>query len=314
MNTSAPLLQPKNLGSGYLIKLFSFFLLSCSITPSVRAAAIELQDDLNNKVVLQQAAQRIVSLAPSVTELLFSAGAGNKVIAAVDYSDFPEAAKALPRVGGYTQLDIERILALRPDVVIGWKSGNHPVALEQLRQLNIPVYITETRFLDQIPITLERFGQMAGTQKQAQQEADRFRNTLDRLKAQYQHKTPVRVFYQVWNQPLITINRQNLINQVIEACGGQNVFADLNTIAPRIDAEAVLKANPDAIVASGMGVERPEWLDQWLKWPAINAVKNGQLHFIPPGHIQRQTVRVLLGTERLCQQLEQTRNTMSKQL
>ncbi|SEF44262.1 cobalamin-binding protein [Oceanospirillum linum] len=313
MNTSAPLLQPRNLGSGYLVKIFVFFLLGCSIAMSAHAGGIELQDDLNNKVVLPQPAQRIVSLAPSVTELLFSAGAGSKVVAAVDYSDFPEEAKTLPRVGGYTQLDIERILALRPDVVIGWKSGNHPAALEQLRKLNIPVYITETRFLDQIPTTLERFGLMAGTQAQAQQEAEHFRNTLHRLKTQYQHKTPVRVFYQVWNQPLITINRQNLINQVIEACGGQNVFAELNTIAPRIDVEAVLKANPDAIVASGMGIERPEWLDEWLKWPAIKAVKNHQLHFIPPGHIQRQTVRVLLGTERLCQQLEQTRHTMDGQ-
>ena len=285
--------------------------LQLSFQTPAEASAIQVIDDQNRTLTLPQPAKRIISLAPSVTELLYSAGAGDKVVAVVQYSDFPEAAKALPRVGGYTQLDIERILSLQPDLVIGWQSGNQPEALEKLRQLGIPVYITETRFLEQIPDTLERFGQMAGTFETAAREANQFRNTLDQLKNQYQDKSRVKVFYQVWSQPLITINKQNLINQVIEACGGQNVFAELNTIAPRIDVEAVLKANPDAIVASGMSVERPEWLDEWLKWPSINAVKNEQLHFIPPGHIQRQTVRVLLGAERLCRQLDQTRTLMA---
>ena len=283
--------------------------LACQAT-----AAVTVTDDRNSTLTLAQPAQRIISLAPSVTELLFSAGAGDKVVAAVDYSDYPEAAKALPRVGGYTQLDIERILALKPDLVIGWQSGNQPQALDKLRQLGIPVYITETRFLEQIPQTLERFGLLAGTSATADAEAARFRDTLQQLTGKYRHKTPVKVFYQVWNQPLITINQENLINQVIEACGGRNVFADLETIAPRIGVEAVLKANPDAIVASGMGIERPEWLDEWLKWPAINAVKNRQLHFVPPGHIQRQTVRVLRGAERLCQQLDRTRHSMDSEL
>lgn len=323
MNTSALLNPLLTYRFGFLKKTRNTLrTLVCSLIALTPAAAlasslnteITLQDDLHNSVRLHQPAQRIVSLAPSVTELLFSAGAGDKVVAAVDYSDYPEAAKALPRVGGYTQLDIERILALKPDLVIGWKSGNHPAALEKLRQLKVPVYITETRFLEQIPTTLERFGQMAGTRSIANDEAQRFRQTLDQLKSRYQHKDTVKVFYQVWNQPLVTINKENLINQVIEACGGRNVFADLETIAPRIGVEAVLKANPDAIVASGMGIERPEWLDEWLKWPAINAVKNRQLHFVPPGHIQRQTVRVLLGAERLCQQLDQTRHTMDSEL
>lgn len=285
--------------------------LQLSFQTPAEADAIQVVDDQNRTLTLPQPAKRIISLAPSVTELLYSAGAGDKVVAVVQYSDFPEAAKALPRVGGYTQLDIERILSLQPDLVIGWQSGNQPEALDKLRQLGIPVYITETRFLEQIPDTLERFGQMAGTFETAARAANQFRNTLDQLKNQYQDKNTVKVFYQVWSQPLITINKQNLINQVIEACGGQNVFAELNTIAPRIDVEAVLKANPDAIVASGMGVERPEWLDEWLKWPSINAVKTDQLHFIPPGHIQRQTVRVLLGAERLCRQLDQTRTLMA---
>lgn len=269
---------------------------------------IQVVDDGNNTLKLAQPAERIISLAPSITELLFSAGAGDKVVAVVQFSDFPQAARDLPVVGGYSQLDIERILELKPDLVIGWQSGNQPETFEKLRQLGIPVYITETRFLEQIPETLERFGQLAGSYETAAREAARFRNTLSQLKNRYQDKSSVKVFYQVWNQPLITINRHNLINQVIEVCGGRNVFSELDTLAPRISVEAVLKANPDAIVASGMSVQRPDWLNEWLQWPTLSAVQNGQLHFIPPDHIQRQSVRVLLGAERLCQQLDQARS------
>lgn len=302
-------LQIKSLLLTLLIALLTVLAL---LTSQPASAAVSVQDDMGNTLTLPQPAQRIISLAPSVTELVFSAGAGDKLVAAVEYSDYPEAAKALPRVGGYTMLDIERILALKPDLVIGWQSGNHPEALDKLRQLKIPVYITETRYLEQLPVTLQRFGVLAGTEATANAEAKRFLTTLNRLKAEYQNKTPVKVFYQVWSSPLITINKENLINQVIGVCGGENVFSELNTIAPRIGVEAVLAANPDAIVASGMGVERPEWLDQWLKWPSLNAVKGQQLHFIPPGHIQRQTVRVLLGAERLCAQLDETRTLMGR--
>ncbi len=278
------------------------------------AAPISVIDDRQNTVTLPQPAQRIISLAPSSTELIYSAGAGDKLVAAVSFSNYPEAAKKLPLVGSYNQFDLERVLAYQPDLVISWYSGNQPEAIEQLEKLGIAVYRTETRYLEQLPETLIKIGQLAGTETVAQQEADRFKQTLQHLKQAYSTQAKVRVFYQVWNQPLITINQENLISQVIEVCGGQNVFAELESIAPKIDVEAVLKANPDAIVASGMDEQRPEWLNDWKAWPSLKAVQDQQLHFIPPDHIQRQTVRVLLGAERLCQQLDQTRqlNTQSQ--
>jgi len=273
----------------------------------VFAAPISVIDDRQNTVTLQQPAQRIISLAPSTTELVYSAGAGNKLVAAVSFSNYPEAAKNLPLVGSYNQFDLERVLAYQPDLVISWYSGNQPEAIEQLEKLGIAVYRTETRYLEQLPETLIKIGQLAGTEAKAQQEAEHFRQTLQHLKDNYSTKAKVRVFYQVWNQPLITINQENLISQVIEVCGGDNVFAELNSIAPRIDVEAVLKANPDAIVTSGMDEQRPEWLSDWKAWPNLKAVQDQQLHFVPPDHIQRQTARVLLGAERLCQQLDRTR-------
>jgi len=276
------------------------------------AQSISVQDDRDHQVQLKQPAQRIISLAPSTTELLYSAGAGDKMVAAVSYSNYPDAANKLPLVGSYNQFDLEKVLAYKPDLVVGWYSGNNPSALEQLKKLGIAVYITETRYLEQIPVTLKKLGQLAGTSITANKEARRFKTTLQQLQKTYSQKAQVQVFYQVWNKPLVTINRENLISQVIDICGGKNVFSGLGSIAPRIDVESVLKINPDAIVASGMGEERPEWLSEWLNWPNLKAVQNKQLHFIPPDHIQRQTVRVLLGAKRLCQQLDQTRQVQNK--
>lgn len=283
-----------------------------SVLNLVSADTLHVQDDRGRTVSLKHPAQRIVSLAPSTTELLFSAGAGPQVVGVVSYSNYPVEAQKIPLVGSYNQIDIEALLALKPDLVVAWHSGNSPAALEQLTRLGLPVYITETRYLEQLPVTVQKLGLLTGHATYAANTAEQLRQGLATLKQQYSQQRAVRVFYQVWNEPLITINRENLISQVIELCGGQNVFADLNSIAPRISVEAVLQANPDAIIASGMEEQRPEWLDAWQHWPSLNAVQQQQLHFIPPDLIQRQTPRVLQGAILMCQQLAQTRQRLSK--
>lgn len=293
--------------------LSAFLLAYLSITQAIASTVvIEVQDDRGHKVKLSQPAQRIVSLAPSTTELLFSAGAGKQVVGVVSYSNFPEEAQRITSVGSYNQVDLESVLALNPDLVVAWYSGNSPAAIEQLKRLGIPVYLTETRYLEQLPVTVRKLGLLTGHADSAEKIAEQLHQGLVTLKQQYSQQRPVRVFYQVWDEPLITINQENLISQVIELCGGQNVFADLNSIAPRISVEAVLQANPDVIIASGMEEQRPEWLDAWQHWPSLNAVKQQQLHFIPPDLIQRQTPRVLQGAILMCQQLAQTRQRLSK--
>ncbi|OPX54833.1 iron complex transport system substrate-binding protein [Oceanospirillum multiglobuliferum] len=293
--------------------LSAFLLAYLSITQAIASTVvIEVQDDRGHKVKLSQPAQRIVSLAPSTTELLFSAGAGKQVVGVVSYSNFPEEAQRITSVGSYNQVDLESVLALNPDLVVAWYSGNSPAAIEQLKRLGMPVYLTETRYLEQLPVTVRKLGLLTGHADSAEKIAEQLHQGLVTLKQQYSQQRPVRVFYQVWDEPLITINQENLISQVIELCGGQNVFADLNSIAPRISVEAVLQANPDVIIASGMEEQRPEWLDAWQYWPSLNAVKQQQLHFIPPDLIQRQTPRVLQGAILMCQQLAQTRQRLSK--
>ena len=271
-------------------------------------ADIVATDATGHEVRLAQPARRIVSLAPHVTELLYDAGAGEHVIAAVRFSDHPPAAQQLPRVGSYNRFDLERILALEPDLVVGWQSGNPGGQLERLRELGLTVYVTEPRSLAAVADSLEVIGRLAGTSAAAARAAEAYRARLQRLRARYADRPPIDVFYEIWNDPLMTVNGDHLISDVIRGCGGRNVFAELPAIAPRISVEAVLARNPAVIVASGMDTERPEWLDEWRRWPELRAVADGNLYFIPPDYLQRHTPRVLDGMQRLCEQLERARS------
>lgn len=270
-------------------------------------AQITLTDDAGQPLRLDKPATRIVSLAPHVTELLFAAGAGARVVGVVAYSDFPPEARALPQVGSYTQVDLEAVIALRPDLVVGWKSGNREQHLERLRALGIAVWLNEPRSLDDVARSIEALGTLAGSTAVAQANADAFRRRHARLKADYSERPTVRTFYQIWDRPLMTVNDEHVIADVIRLCGGQNVFGTLAQLAPTIGVESVLAANPEAIVASGMDEARPEWLDQWKRWPALAATAADNLFFVPPDLIQRHTPRLLDGAEALCAHLETAR-------
>ncbi|THF56205.1 cobalamin-binding protein [Pseudothauera rhizosphaerae] len=271
------------------------------------AAEIRLTDATGHELVLPGPAQRIVSLAPHITEVLFAAGAGDKVVGVVAYSDYPEAARRLPQVGSYTKVDLEAVAALRPDLVVGWVSGNPPANLDKLRALGIPVFVSEARNLADVATSLETVGRLAGTEAVAHAAAESFRARRAALAARYGARPTVRMFYQIWDRPLMTINGTHVISDAIRLCGGENVFAGLGPLAATIGVEAVLAADPEAIVASGMGEERPEWLEQWRNWPNLTAAATGNLFFIPPQLIQRHTPRLLDGAEQLCVHLEQAR-------
>lgn len=288
-----------------LLLLVCGLLLQAAPLPGV--AAVSVVDDMGRSVQLERPAQRIVSLAPHITEMLYDAGAGERVVAAVSYSNYPPAARELPRIGSHDRFDIERILAYDPDLIVGWQSGNPDESLERLLELGVPMYLSEPRSLDSIADNLERLGKLAGTAEAATAAARRFRERYDRLRQRYSERAPLTVFYEIWNEPLMTVNGEHLISAVVRACGGRNVFADLPTIAPRISVEAVLQRDPEVIIASGMDDRRPEWLDEWKRWPDLAAVERGNLFFIDPDLLQRHTVRVLDGMEQMCQALEEAR-------
>ena len=264
-------------------------------------------DSDGRRVALRVPAQRIVSLAPHVTEVLFAAGAGPQVVGTVEYSDYPPEAEAIRRVGGYSRLDFEAILALKPDLLVGWASGNGLDTLQRLRQLGVPVFASQPGTLPELGTTIEKLGALAGTSAAARRSAAEFRARLAALRARYAGRDEVSVFYAIWNRPPITVNDAHLISDVIRLCGGRNVFGRLRTLAPAINEEDVVRADPEAIVASGIGDESPEWLDDWKRWPRLTAVARGTLYVVPPQLIQRATPRVLDGAERLCAALDDAR-------
>lgn len=288
-----------------MIRLPVFLLL---VARAVAAhAEIIVTDDTGATVRLAAPATRIVSLAPHITEALFAAGAGERIVGTVEYSDYPDAAKAIRRVGGYSKLDLEAVAALKPDLIIGWRSGNAGAHLDKLRSLGMPIYVTQPDRIEDIARSIEHYGRLAGSGAVADAVAQGFRARLAQLRARYGGRSPVRIFYQVWRTPLTTVSDKQIISDAIRLCGGKNVFGDLVGLAPNVSVEAVLASNPEAIVASGMGEERPEWLDDWRRWTQVTAVARGNLFFVPPSIIQRHTPRLLDGTERLCEHLETAR-------
>jgi iron complex transport system substrate-binding protein len=282
-------------------------LLAASFAIASAHAQVRVVDDYGHTVALPSPAQRVVSLAPHLTELMFAAGAGARMVGAVEYSDFPPEARALPHVGSEASIDLEALVALRPDLVVAWPNAGSVRAVERIAALGIPVFRSEPRALEDIARTIETLGRLAGTQSSARAAARGLRERAARLAAEYAGRPKVRTFYQVWDRPLITVNGDHVISKVIELCSGENVMADLPGIAPEIDRERVLRADPQVIVASGLDGARPAWLDDWHAFPDLAAVRGGHLYAIRPELLQRHTPRLLDGAQELCRILEGVR-------
>lgn len=271
------------------------------------AAEVSVRDDAGHEVVLSRAARRVVSLAPHVTEALFEVGAGDALVATTGYSDYPAAAARLPRVGGLAGIDLEAVVAMKPDLVIAWSSGTSRVQLDQLERLGIPLFRSEPHTLDDVANTLERFGVLTGHVESADAAAGRFRLRTVALRTTYAQRTPVRVFFQIWNEPLMTIGGTQLISQVIELCGGRNVFASLKTLAPVVDVEAVIRADPEIIVTTATKADHDAEIATWQRWIGVTAVRKSRYLFLDPDTITRQSSRILIGADRLCRAIDAAR-------
>lgn len=283
----------------------AFCVASVAAPPAALAAAITVQDDAQHAVTLAQPAHRIVSLAPHATELLFAAGAGAYVVGVSDYSDYPPAAAKLPSVGSSSALDIERIATLKPDLVVAWSSGNSASQLARLRALGIPVFESEPRRLDAIASSLQRLGQLAGVPDRGAAAANAFNTRLAQLTTTYQQRPPVRVFYQIWQKPLMTLNGSHMVSSVIRLCGGENVFSQLPQLAPTVSTEAVLSANPEVIFAADGGTTADSG---WRRFPKLAAVAGDNLFALTPNWMSRPGPRILDGAAELCQKLDQARS------
>ncbi|MES2324648.1 MAG: cobalamin-binding protein [Pseudomonadota bacterium] len=270
-------------------------------------AAITVQDDDGNTVTLQKPALRVIAMAPHVTEMVYAAGGADRIIAAVDYSDFPEAAKRLPRVGSNRQIDMERVASLKPDLIVIWMHGCSERQIEQIRALGIPMYHSEPKKLDDIAGNLVRIGKLMGTEAVADAAAADFRKRLGALAAQYAHRPPVRTFYQVWDKPLYTLNGGHIVSDALRICGGVNIYAHMKVTAPVVNVEAVLQEDPEALISSGEISAEEGGVAIWKPYTMLTAVKRNNLFRINGNLLNRAGPRMVAGTALMCESLELAR-------
>jgi iron complex transport system substrate-binding protein len=287
----------------------SAFIGGCIVFLCCTAAAaqqVSVTDDAGKTVTLDRPAQRIVAIAPSLAELAFAAGAGARLVGVVRYSDFPPAARGIPQVGDAVQVDLERIVALDPDLILAWKSGNQAVDLERLERLGYPVLVTEPRRLSDIGRVLRMIGTLAGTRSEAERAAGEFERGIQGLRGRYAKAPTVRVFYQIWHRPLLTVNGAHMISDVITLCGGENVFADVSQLTPAVSLEALIAAKPEVLLGGGSAGGEKEFAEYW-RASALSPLRDLPAHYVNPDVIQRQTPRILEGTRAVCAALEQVR-------
>jgi len=268
------------------------------------SAQIQVSDDTGQLITLKQPAQKVISLSPGLTELVYSAGGENVIKGVVSFSDFPEQAKSLPQIGSYNALDIERIVSLQPDLILAWQSGNPIHQLKQLKNLGLTVYFSEPREFTDIPETIIKLGKLMATEKVAEKNAYDFTQEINQLRQKYKiidENNKKRTFIQIWDNPVMSINKEHLISKVVSLCGGSNIFAQAKSLTYSPDIESIFKSNPQIIIATGMAGTSNAWLKRWEKWPFLSAVKNKRLYAVNPDHLVRHTPRILSGIKEVCQ-------------
>ncbi|MGI9281688.1 MAG: cobalamin-binding protein [Endozoicomonas sp.] len=276
-------------------------------TTLLQAVEVCIEDDVRREVCVPKSVKKIISLSPGATELIYAAGAGKNVVAVDDHSDFPPAVAKVPRIGGFPNISVEAIAAMNPDVVVAWAGGNSPKVTSRLESLGVRVFYIDPLSFPDIASAIKRLGKLFGTSLVADKEAERLLARYQSIKNKYQVKKPVTVFYEIWNKPLMSISRNQIIGQVIELCGGQNIYADSKIRVPKVSMESLLGRNPQAIVSSNNLKDGKTIEERWSKWSDLQAVKQHHLLTVEGNLISRPTPRVLDAAESLCQQLESVR-------
>ncbi|HET7569503.1 MAG TPA: cobalamin-binding protein [Gammaproteobacteria bacterium] len=252
-------------------------------------------------------AHRIVSLSPGLTELAYAAGAGRYVVGTTAYTDYPAAATKLPQVGDAFHIDVERLVALKPDLVLAWASADPPALLGRLKSLGFKIAVFKPRTLDDIAANLRRIGRLAGTSTEADKAAAAFEQGLKQLRQRYSNRKPVQVFYEISAHPLYTVNGEQIISQGIKLCGGRNIFRDLPTLAAPVAVAAVIARNPQAIITGGSDAEARHRLQAWRQWSDLAAVQKDALFSVPADLVVRATPRLLQGLKKICRDLDSVR-------
>lgn len=284
---------------------------TCLLTLTLLAAAAAAS--LASRIGLRaaaaaQVAPRIISLSPHITELLFAAGAGGRIVGVDDSSDYPPEVAGIARVGEPDALDIEGLLKLEPTLIVLWGSGTPARRKSELEHLHLKLYVTDQHHLDDIGAALLEFGRLADTLPEATAAAHRYQGELGQLRSQYAARTPLKVFYQVWDRPLYTLSGEHVVSEVLSLCGGDNVFASLATLAPAVDTEAVLARDPDVILIAATGAEGARQTAEWGRFGSLRAVRDHHVFTVDPSLLGRMAPRILEGVRNVCGLLDTVRN------
>ena len=279
------------------------FLITCLFS-NICISDIEVEDDFRRAVILSEPAKRIAALSPHLAELVFEAGAGHKLVATVEQANFPFQVVDIPKVGSHNAIDVERLVSYKPDIVFAWYSGTNKKLLDQLNGLGLTLYYSEPDRLSDISDTIRDIGKLSDTVEVAHSSASNFDASLKSLKEQFSNRRKLDVFIQVWQQPLITLNGQQMVSRVIELCGGNNIFADENVIAPVINTESLLARDPEVIIGTAVIKQHADWMNAWLGMGSLLAVKKDNLYFIKPDLLSRQTSRMLQGAKKMCEYID----------
>ena len=248
---------------------------------------------------------RLVTLAPNLTELVYAAGAGDTLVGVSAYSDYPPAALELPIIGDAFVVDQEQLAVLQPDLLLVWQSGTPAHVVDELRSVGYNVEVIRTRSLGDVASALRRVGELTGYDDSARRVANSFAENLQSIRESFADLDDVRVFYQVSRRPLFTVNGEHYVSELIDLCGGSNVFADLNDLAPTIDVEAVVERDPELMLASSDAGE--DAFAEWQRWPHI-AANRYQNHFLMPADsIGRATPRLAAAGEVVCAAMQEAR-------
>ncbi len=271
------------------------------------SSEIVATDDRGRELTLPFPARTVVTLAPSIAELVHAAGAGARLVGVARYSDYPPEVKKVAQIGDSSRVDLERVLSLKPDLIVGWKTGNQAADIERLEQLGFRVFVIEPDTLAAIPRLLRMLGRLAGTETAASRAAQAFEDGVHALRARYGTRPAVRVFYEIWHMPLLTVNGSHMINDVIHLCGGSNIFAAVPALTPLVSLESVIAAHPQVVLGGSSATTPPEFAAQWQRYENFSGLRNVKAMYVDPDHIQRQTPRILQGARTVCEHLESVR-------
>ena len=278
------------------------------LAPAV--GAVTVHDDAGNAVTLDKPAMRVISMAPHVTETLFAAGGGSRIVGAVNYSDYPEAAKSIPRIGSNREIDMERVISMKPDLIVAWMHNNSERQIEMVRKLGVPVFLSDPQKLEGIPDNVARLGQLMGTQAVADPAAAELRRQLASLRSRYAGRPTVRTFYQVWDKPLYTLSGRHIITDALRLCGGENIFDKLTVTAPIVSIESVLQADPEAVF--GTAEKNYGGVNLWKPYASLTATRRDNLFTVDGNLLNRAGPRMIAGTAVLCEKLELARQHRSR--